>query len=138
MDIYLSGTCKWAKLYELDTKFEPKWSINLYPDEHSWEKIRKYGVPQKMREDNDGKYITLSRRLRGWVDGKETDLSPPKVLDANNNEFTEQVQIGNGSGVTCKIELYKGKKGNGSRLLAVRVDNLVEYNPGDTDVESPF
>lgn len=138
MDVYLSGTCKWAKLVEPDTKFEPKWCLNLYPDDHSWEKIKKYGVPQKVREDSDGKFITLVRRVSGWVDGEPGDLPPPKVLDSDNNEYTEVPQIGNGSSVTCKIEVYKGKKGNGSRLMAVRLDNLVEYNPGDQDIESPF
>jgi hypothetical protein len=43
--------------------------------------------------------------------------------------------VGNGSEVTVKIKPYKNDFGQFAELMAVKVDNLIEYVEGDTDNE---
>jgi hypothetical protein len=58
-------------------------------------------------------------------------FGPPKVVDADNNPWDEDVYIGNGSDITVKINVWKGTKVTKVRWDGVRVDNLVPYEGGD-------
>ena len=56
-------------------------------------------------------------------------FGPPKVVDADGNLWNEEVLIGNGSDITVKINVWRGTKATKIRWDAVRVDNLVPYEP---------
>ena len=57
----------------------------------------------------------------------------PKLFDTDGNPL--DVSVGNGSEVTVKIKPYKNNYGRFAELIAVKVDNLVEYAEADSDNE---
>lgn len=134
---YLSGKLKWAnKLIQPDLAYK-KWSVVLYPDQASYNKIMLLKEPpailNEIKKDEEGYYITLSRPTSRTYQGVERAFVPPLVTNADGTACT--VPIGNGSDGTCKIEVYNykqkvtGKLGRAIRLEAVRVDNLIPYTP---------
>jgi len=132
---YFNGTVKWAKVRKPDEKYND-YKINLYPTEASLAEIKTSGVQVQPKEDEDGVYYTFRRKHEALEKGKVKVYGPPQVLDADNTVF--EGLIGNGSKVTAKVEVYDTQKGKGHRLMIVRVDDLVEYNPdGVTDVGMP-
>ena len=56
--------------------------------------------------------------LNLWTDGADLDVS-----------------VGNGSEVVVKIKPYKNDYGQFAELMAVKVENLVEYVEGESDNE---
>ena len=57
----------------------------------------------------------------------------PKLLDSDGNSLDSLV--GNGSEVTVKIKPYKNDYGSFAELVAVKVENLVEYSESDSENE---
>ena len=56
--VYLSGTCKWAKLARPDDKYK-NYTMDLYPDETGLKNLEASGYKAKFKEDADGeKFIT--------------------------------------------------------------------------------
>lgn len=136
---YFQGTAKWAKVHEPDVKYD-NFSVNLYLDEPSRKRYDASGLTLKEREDEDGQYVKFSRKNTGNFKGDADHVfGPPSVLNPEGETITDN--IGNGSQVTCKVEVYDGARGKGHRLEAVRVDSLVPYD-GTTIVmgedEVPF
>src|SRR5688572_107755 len=134
---YLSGKLKWAnRLVQPDLTYK-KWSVVLYPDAASMNKVMKLkeapAILNEIKEDEDGKYITLSRPTSRQYQGVDRAFTPPLVINADGTLCT--VPIGNGSDGTCKIEVYKynqkvsNRPGRAIRLESVRIDNLVHYEP---------
>lgn len=135
---YFSGTAKWAKL-KTTNKFG-KHSIDLYVDDATRKEIRALGTRLNTKEDDDGFFYSFRRDPdRTFRDGSK--VGPPTVVDKDGNPFDGL--IGNGSKVTIKLAVYdfpagevNGQKwvaGRGSRLEAVRVDELVEYKADSSD-----
>jgi hypothetical protein len=129
---YFSGTAKWAHVSR-PNKFG-KHSINLYVDDATRKEIRALGARLNAKEDDDGFYYVFRRDPeRTFPDGSK--VGAPSVLDKDSQPMT--ALIGNGSKVTIKIAVYDfpagekdGEKwvaGRGTRLEAVRVDDLVPY-----------
>lgn len=54
-------------------------------------------------------------------------MGPPKVVDADGNEWDPEVLIGNGSDITVKLNVWIGTKAKKVRWDGIRVDTLVEY-----------
>lgn len=141
MIYYFSGSCNWAKVHQPDDKYK-NYTIDLYMDKKSLTAYKNSGLKLKDRQDKDGEtYHTFRMPSVRMIKGKAEE-GKPDVLDADGIPTTKK--IGNGSEVTCKVEIYKTGDGRvGHRLLAVRVDKLVEYNDPnavsqDTDIEVPF
>lgn len=146
-DVYLQGKLKWPKLVQADSKFgEPKWSVVLYPDADSHNKIlelQKKGIKNVIKKDEEGWFVTFSRHVSKTYRGKIKTFSPPILVDGKKplpsggyEPFTDA--IGNGTDATVKIEVYAYKAptdpigkmtGCACRLVSVRVDNLVPYAP---------
>lgn len=143
-----SGIAKWSRLREDQlqefvnddgTSKGPFASISFSFDDKDEEKqFKSLKTRKEFKDDSeDGRsYITLRRYT-------ENERFPslgglPKVFDSEGEPFSGN--IGNGSKVTVKFEVYDTKSGRrGTRLIAVRVDDLVEWNPEDTATEdSPF
>ncbi len=134
---FLSGKLKWANRLTIPDLMYKKWSVVLYPDQASMAKLMKLKEPpsilNEIKEDEDGKYITLSRPTSRQYGGVDRAFTPPLVVNADGTTCTEA--IGNGSDGTCKIEVYNykvkvsNKQGRAIRLEAVRIDNLVRYEP---------
>lgn len=144
MQYYFTGISNWAKVDEPVPAYDPnkplEFKIDLIMDDTSWERFDKTGSTLKKRESPQGDYVTFRRPS---MEPDENGYDVPvkvQVLDKDNNPFVGK--IGNGSKVTCKVEMFKTKMGTKNKLLSVRVDDLVEYNGntvvGAEDIEVPF
>lgn len=134
--VYLKGKAKWARLVQPDMEYN-KWSVVLYLDEESQNIFHKLkeapAIMNQMKNDDDGNYVTLSRPVSRDYGSEIRAFTPPLVLKPDGTPCTEL--IGNGSDLTCKLEVYgwpaRGARraGRAIRLDSVRVDNLVPYTP---------
>lgn len=155
MKYYFKGKVKWAKVYDTpkDDTFKDKkgrtitkkaaWSLDLYMDDQSMAAYKKSGIQRKIREDADGhEFVQFDRPLKIKIKDEERTLEAPKILDSENNEYEGEARIGNDSLVTISVDVYDTQMGKGSRLEAIRIEELVEYTKNsiseDTPVEMPF
>ena len=152
MKYYFTGKVKWAKVsgtpenevFEYKGKKISKpaaWSLNLYMDEKSTQAFNKSGSQLKVREDDDGEFVEFRRPLMGKdKEGNDIKRDPPRILNSDGEVI--ETLIGNGSEVTVSVEIFPTRMGNSTRLEAIRIENLVEYNPNgvskDTPIEVPF
>lgn len=127
---YFSGTAKWLKATKPDPEYD-NYSVQVYLDHPSWKKYETSGLQMTPKEDQDGKYVTFRRPDKKIIKDELVKFGPPKVLDANGDALN--ALVGNGSTVTIKVVIYDSKKGKGHRLEAVRVDNLIRYEPKDQE-----
>lgn len=129
--LYLSGKGSWFKLVEPDEYRGTKnWKFDFYPDDKSWAAIKAQGIQKKVKENEDGKFISLARPVaKKWKlkDGESPEFDPPRILGPDDQPWDTSVIIGNGSAVTIKIEVYQTSMGPGTRLDVVRVDDHVPY-----------
>ena len=131
MILEFTGTTKWAKgLKEIDEyKGVGRWKCQLYLTDESFKKLKTTGVPLKVREDDDGKYVVFKRPQQIKVKDDIIELEPPRVFDSDGKPFDDNIFIGNGSTLTVKVMIYDTPLGKAHRLEKVRVDNLIEYVP---------
>lgn len=132
--LIVKGKCKWAnRLFVPDVEYK-KWSLVLYPDAESLEKIRDLqaeGMKNVLKKDEDGYHVGFGRPTEKVIRGKVVAFAPPVVVDSNEQPFAGP--IGNGSDVTIKLEVYSHpvpgtqKRAKASRIMSVRVDNLVPF-----------
>jgi hypothetical protein len=123
---YFTGPCKWAKVYKPDDTFgDPIWSIVVYLDDSNLENFQKTGMAMSPKTDDEGTFVTFRRRQFQNFKNERKEFPPPEVINAEGAPFSEM--IGNGSTVTVKVEFFPTKRGVGSRLLKVRVDEHIPY-----------
>lgn len=128
--LYFKGKCKWCKTNQLN-KFG-NWSMDLYLSPEELDRFKALKTKNKVKHDDDGDYISLSRPPSKVIKGKVVGFAPPQVVDAQGMPLA--VYIGNGSDVTVKVDYYsyetpQKEKGYAARWSGVRVDNLVPYKP---------
>lgn len=102
------------------------YKISLKATEELADNVKQAGI----QIDTGGDYITFRRKENVLIKGESVAFAPPRVIDTGMNELDPFV-VGKGSMVTCKVAVYPTIKGNGHRLEAVRVDELVENNYND-------
>lgn len=141
--IYLSGTAMWPKLKTPDTKFDTEgiFSLDLILDDASIAKFKASGIRVDLRTDAEGKkFVKIKRNNKKLIKGEVKTLGPPKVLDKEGQPLPENIIVGNGSKVTCKVAVFDTMKGKGHTLEAVRVDDLIQYmrDIDDTKEGAPF
>lgn len=134
--VKLKGTFKWARVREPDPDYD-NFKIDIFPDADNLKVYKDSGAQLKIREADEGVYITV-RRKNNELDYRETppkvvEAGPPEVflLDKQSGEYKKWKDglIGNGSTGTVVFEVFDTRNGKGSRLLRVFVDSLVEYTP---------
>jgi len=142
--IFLQGKGSWIRPHQVNPW--GKWSMVLYPDAKSLEKLRELqaeGVKNSISKDDDGWYVRLSRPTELKVNGKLIGLRPPEVFDATKPlpdggyMPLKDTPIGNGSDVTVKMEVYqhrvpsgpdgKPKYAKAMRWNSLLVENLVPF-----------
>lgn len=125
---YFTGKAKWAKVYKPDEKYN-NYAINLEMDAPSKKEFDATGIRvQPKKDESDGK--TYYRFRRSEEDGA------PLVVDNQGEPFSKL--IGNGSDVTVRVESYDSKKyGKGHRLMAVRINDWVEFDAEKREVKLP-
>ncbi len=143
---FITGIGMWAKVQKPDEKYG-HYCIDVYPDAGGMKVMDESGLSKSLQErvGKDGTPMAGKKywRFRRDPESVLEDMEPaPRVLlyDAETKEYKPFTgAIGNGSFVNCRVEVYKSKKNNrlGHRLVAVAVENLVEYD-GDNEDDLPF
>lgn len=139
--MYLQGKSYWARVHKPDEKYN-KFTLDFYPDAASWKAYKAAGLQLKERESEHGTYVKLGVPATRLTKKGDVIKAQVAVLDEDNQPMTKN--IGNGSEVTVKVEVFDTDKGPGHRLLAVRADKLVEYtdknevSKDSVDVDTPF
>lgn len=136
--VFLKGKSKWVR--HLTPNEWGKWSCVLYPDPPSLEKIRELqaeGLKNTIKKDEDGYYCTFSRPTSKVFKTKVQGFAPPEILDGrvtlpDGGHPPLNENVGNGSDVTIKLEVYQhgtpgGGKAKAARWLSLLVHTLVPY-----------
>ena len=136
--VVLPGTAKWAYTSRLD-KYG-SYSIVIYPDAESLEKVRdltekKPAILNRLRKDDDGYFIKFKCDPEKVIGGTTKVFSVHNYKADGKTPLTDL--IGNGSDVTSQLDVYTFRKGEGkaARLKAVRVNNLIIFEPNQLPTE---
>lgn len=134
--IYIKGKLSWVKHIRPDTQFDPHaWKITIHPDDDSLEIIKglkKDGLQNHLKMDDEGQYITFSRKTERKFKGRVEGMTPPVVID--KNKVPIERPIGNGSDGIIELEVYKHKTPQpnvfkkAARWSKLRVDTMIEFN----------
>lgn len=135
--VYLAGKAKWARFNTPDEY--GFWGVVLYFAEGSptykiITDLKEQGLMNHINKDEDGCFVKLRRPTSREYKGKVKGFAPPVVLEADGKSLCREL-VGNGSDITCKMEVYgftnpsSKKPAIAWRLDTVRVDNLVIYAP---------
>jgi hypothetical protein len=139
--VYLTGTLEWAHHLFIPDEFNgiKKWKTNFYPDEKSMETLQQVGSRLKIKDGTFGKYVQVKRECEKTFKPEEGPkaLTPPEILTAEGKKWPDDTPIGNGSKATVKIEVYPTRMGNGTRLVGVRIDDLVVYEKPPEGAPAP-
>jgi len=130
--VYIQGKVSWFRP-KVPNKWN-KWSTQIHPNDKGLEIIRELqaqGVKNQLKKDNDGYYTSFSRPVtKETSTGKILSFTPVEVFDKDGNKYDGNV--GNGSDVTLKLEVYQhatpgGGKAKAIRWVSARIDNLVPF-----------
>ena len=132
---YVKGKAMWANITSPNTRFQPhKYGLTVLTDPETASKLEGIGLNQVRDRAGQPKYdepaFTFSKRATR-NDG--TANTAPKLVDNDGADL--DVSVGNGSEVVVKIKPYKNDYGQFAELMAVKVENLVEYVEGESDNE---
>ena len=132
---YVKGKAMWANITSPNTRFQPhKYGLTVLTDPETASKLESIGLNQVRDRSGQPKYdepaFTFSKRATR-NDG--TANTAPKLVDNDGADL--DVSVGNGSEVVVKIKPYKNDYGQFAELMAVKVENLVEYVEGESDNE---
>lgn len=106
-----------------------KWSITIYPDAKSLEKIRELqadglkNILKKDQGDPDGYYISFHREPTKPMRGKVVAFPAPVVIDKDGQPMDGST-IGWGSDVTVRVEIYRSTPASQYKYVACRWDKL--------------
>ena len=139
--IELEGIIKWAKLFEhnKDTNEDfhgegGAYTVNLVMEQDQLDKLSEAGSRLKPKITDDGVEVKFKRKHKHPID----DLGgTPKVVDADGNAWNPEVTIGNGSKGTLAVDVYDTKMGKGTRLRAVQVTDLEEFESDNKESGLP-
>jgi len=124
------GTAYWASVTTPNTRFEPKYTIDLVVDEDIAEQLRTDGIT--IKDKDEGPTVTIKRNVNG---PNGMVRKAPKLMDRHKNEL--DCLVGNGSKVRVQAKEWEinrnGQAFKGLELQAVQVLDLIEYRSGDGD-----
>lgn len=142
----------------LDPKFDGRYTIQIGVDDKITKKIKKWNrlyegktiseMKEKTREllsdivEKHGeslRYFTFWRNNRHVLKNGDEVIAwggVPQVVDAEGEPWDPNINIGNGSVCTVKLDVSKTGNNTFVRLEGVRVENLVEYEEEKIEVEN--
>lgn len=143
------GKALWAKVYDADEfRGASNWKIDLELDEDNLALYKKAGIQGKIRENENGPVVSFKRPTTKLIKGVQQIFAGPKVLDKDGKVLVEYKKnndntgfdrvgtptlIGNGSLVEVTVSVYPTSMGPGQRLESVRIIDLIEYKPDNSD-----
>lgn len=136
MAVLKNVKCQWASVLEPNTKFDPigKYEIEAILNDAQAAAFADMGISVKSKDE--GKVVRFKLKAGGnRKDGTVYRVDPPRVVDANKQEFKEL--IGNGSTVNIAYEAspwsVHGNSGVSAKLKAIQVVEHVPYSGGTID-----
>lgn len=129
-NVFLKGKIKWCKHIRPDTQYS-KWSVVMYIAGEELDKVREWqaaGIKNSVKKDEDGWFITLSRKTSFTYKGREVGLEPPRVVDAKGVPIVGNIGNGSDGVAECILWMSKNYPGKNLRWVGLRVDNLIEFN----------
>jgi len=133
--IELFGYFNWAKVFEhnrdqgpYDKETDGAISIDLLMDEENLKKYKASGIGRTVKTDPEGRGFTVKFK-RPWKDkyGRDWAGGPIGVYQDDGQPWNPEVNIGNMSYGALYVDVYTTNKGNGSRLKAIQILELVPY-----------
>lgn len=128
----IQGKAKWAKIvgdpsWGYENKFK-EWSIDVYVDDATAEKLKAEGLGAKLKDKGNGVYITFKRKELK-VDGSANQ--PIRIVDHRGNAWDSR-KIGNGSTVNVNFVVNEFKPGqNNANILSLQVWDYVSFEGGE-------
>ena len=135
---YVKGKAMWANITSPNTRFQPhKYGLTVLTDTDTAATLEGIGLNQVKDRAGQPNYdepaFTFSKRATK----SNGEANPaPKLINIDGEAI--DVSVGNGSEVIVKIKPYKNDFGQFAELMAVKVENLVEYVEGNTDDNEEF
>jgi hypothetical protein len=140
----INGIAYWASIQKPNTKFEPKWCIDVVVSKDEAEKFSdlckslketgKETLPKITKDEEKGGFVIRFEQKVARADGSSNN--PPRIINADGEPFTDLV--GNGSKVDVLYSLYKaeykGKTWIKPGLRGVKILDLVKFS-GATEEE---
>lgn len=131
----IRGKAKWPKVTgEPVWGFENKhkeWSIDVYVDEDTIERLNAEGLGDKIKDKGNGSYMTFKRR-EFKQDGQANSLI--RIVDHHGETLQDKdkpykgSRIGNGSIVNINFAVNEyGKNQKSANILSMQVWDLVKY-----------
>lgn len=144
---YVEGELNWAKLFERnkDTNEDfhgegGAYTVDVKLEQDQLDILTESGCRLKPKIKDDGVFIKFKRKHTHPT--IEALGGPPQIVDAEGDDWNDEVSIGNGSKGTVAFEVYETKMGMGTRLTGVKVNDLVEYesdyDPDNIPKRLPF
>lgn len=127
----IQGKARWAKVvgepsWGYENKFK-EWSIDVYVDEATANKLKAENLGKKLRDKGNGTYITFKRRELK-ADG--TPNKPIRIVDSKGQPWDGR-KIGNDSIVNVNFAVNEfSKTENNANILSLQVWELVPYEGG--------
>ena len=131
---YFKGKSRYAMVYKPDEKYDV-YKIGLYMDDDSFNLFEESGCQLKVNEDDEGRFVTFKRKTQELRGSDLRDNGPPKVLDKDGESFSEN--IGNGSEVIVKVEMFDTRNGVSHRLAGIMVEEHIPYEGGSAETVKP-
>jgi hypothetical protein len=140
----LKGKFMWVRVHDLN-KYG-KWSLELYPDNESLEKLRELqadGIKNVIKKDDEGYHVQISRPAQvEFKKGQLQSVTPPRVRDKDKQPLPANIRVGNGSDGIVAVEVYthrvpnSEKRAKAMRLYGIQLDNLVPFEVTESEETS--
>lgn len=134
----IRGKAKWAKVtgaphFGYEDKFK-EWSIDVYPEEESLERLIAEGLKDKIKDKGNGPYITFKRKELK-ADGSPNQ--PIRIVDHQGDVLQDKdtpckLKIGNGSIVNVNFAINDySKTQKNVAILSMQIWDLVKFEGGE-------
>ena len=132
----IEGTAYWASVLAPNTKYKPKYEVNLVVDREVAENFSQRGF--KIKEMEDIGPALMIRRNVNWEDkqGNTHTRPAPKLFD--KAKLPLDCQVGNGSRVKVQYREWEKGEWSGLDFQAMQVLDLVEYSGSSSPDGSEF
>lgn len=135
--IFLQGKAKWCRPHMVNQWGD--YTMQLYLTPESLDTVRELqgkGLKNLIKKDEDGWNIRLKRPSQRTFGTQVRGFAPPDVFEGDGKTPLRGINIGNGSDVTCKVEVYQytvpgstpPQKAAAMRWAAIAVNNLVPFD----------
>ena len=142
--VYLSGKAKWFRVSQADQWGNFKTRVYLDPpSKDKFMELKKEGLASHLSMDEEGEFIIAKRPSQKVMKGRPISFAPPEILNKDGTTPLRDVNVGDGSDITCKLMVYEYRapgrdqpKKKAMRLESVRIDNLVPFNKESFDPDT--